>query len=89
MFPMHMIVTLSGTVADIRGFLVIAHIPGSPLTLLGQFVMGAGNQQILNCDAAGVNAQAAIGHNQRINAPSTMFSWMAPSGPDGTVDFRY
>ena len=89
MFPMHMLVTLSGSVAAVRGFLVIAHVPSSPLMLLGQFVVGAGNQQTLNCDAAGVNTQAAIGHSQQINAQSTMFSWTAPSGADGTVDFRY
>ena len=81
--------TLSGSVANVLGFLVIAHVPDSPLMLLGQFVVGAGNQQILNCDAAGVNTQAAIGHNQQINAPSVMFSWTAPSDADGRVDFRY
>ena len=67
---------------------MIAHVPGQPLMLLGQFATGGPNQQVINCDTVGVNSQASIGHNGQINAASTTFSWTAPSDSDGTVDFR-
>ena len=88
-FILQLIVTLSGA-TDFRGFLVIAHVPGQNMMLLGQFSSAQANHQILDCDIAmGVNSQAAIGHSGRINAPSTTFMWTAPNGPDGMVDFRY
>ena len=81
-------VTLSGT--EFRGFLVIAHVPGQPLMLLGAFTAEAGNQQVIEeCDTVGANMQAAIGHSQNMRDTSTTFSWTAPSDVDGTVDFRY
>ena len=87
-FPL-MTVTVSGSIV-FQGFLVIAHVPGQPLMLLGGFNTGAGNQQIIEeCDTAlGVNTQAAIGHSGTIGATSTTFSWTAPDA-DGMVDFRY
>ena len=85
-FPL--IVTLSG--AEFRGFLVIAHVPGQPLMLLGAFTTEAGNQQVIEeCDTVGANMQAAIGHSQRLSVTSTTFSWTAPSDGDGMVNFRY
>ena len=73
-----------------QGFLVIGHIPGQPLMVLGAFTTGGPNQQVIEeCDNAGVNMQAAIGHSGRVGATSTTFSWRAPSDADGTVDFRY
>ena len=82
------IVTLSGSQV-FRGFLVIGHVPGQPLMVLGAFSTGGANQQVIEeCDNMGVNMQAAIGHMNRVNAASTTFSWTAPSDADGTVDFR-
>ena len=82
--------TLSGSLV-FQGFLVIGHVPGQPLVVLGAFATapGGSNQQIIEeCDNMGVNMQAAIGHMSRVNAASTTFSWTAPSDADGTVDFR-
>ena len=80
--------TLSGSI-EFRGFLVIGHVPGQPLVVLGAFATGGLNQQIIEeCDNMGVNMQAAIGHMGRVNAMSTTFSWTAPSDADGMVDFR-
>ena len=80
--------TVSGSIV-FQGFLVIAHVPGQRLMLLGGFTTGGPNQQIIEeCDTVGANTQAAIGHMNRIDATSTTFSWAAPSGQDGTVDFR-
>ena len=85
MFPLT--VTLSG--GTFQGFLVIAHVPGQPLMLIGQFANVSENQQIIDCDTAlGVNTQAAIGHMDRVNDTSTNFTWTAPSDSNGTVDFR-
>ena len=80
--------TLSGSQA-FQGFLVIGHVPGQPLMVLGAFSTGGANQQVIEeCDTVGANMQAAIGHSGRVNAASTTFSWTAPSDADGTVDFR-
>ena len=69
---------------------MIAHVPDQPLMVLGAFTTGGPNQQIIEeCDNAGVNMQAAIGHSGRVGATSTTFSWRAPSDADGMVDFRY
>ena len=82
--------TLSHSGSEIiRGFLVIGHVPGQPLVVLGAFATGGSNQQIIEeCDNVGVNMQAAIGHMGQVNAASTTFSWTAPSDADGMVDFR-
>ena len=68
---------------------MIAHVPGQPLMLLGQFATSGENQQVIDCDTAmGVNTQAAIGHMGRVGAASTAFTWTAPSDSNGMVDFR-
>ena len=73
----------------IQGFIVIGHVPGQQLMVLGTFIAGGPNQQIIEeCDNMGVNMQAAIGHMGRVGATSTSFFWIAPSDADGTVDFR-
>ena len=73
-----------------RGFLVIAHVPGQNTMLLGQFLPQNSNQQTIDCDTVGAATQATITHR---NAASTDFSqmnfmWQAPSGANGTVNFR-
>ena len=74
-----------------RGYVVIAHVPGQNNTLLGQFVPQNASQQTYNCDPVGVNAAAAITHNNpdpRIDFTSMQFMWQAPADANGTVDFR-
>ena len=86
-FPLNCIVTLSGQ--TFQGFLVIGHVPGERLMVLGTFATDGANQQVIEeCDTVGANMQAAIGHSGRVGAASTSFSWTAPSDADGTVDFR-
>ena len=73
----------------IQGFLVVGHVPGQRLMVLGTLVTGGPNQQIIaECDTVGANTQAAIGHMNRVNAALTSFFWTAPSDADGMVDFR-
>ena len=89
---MYNTVTLSGT-NDFLGFLVIAHIPGMNSNLLGAFNPLNTNQQNLQCDPNGVLGQATVAHtranNDRNPFSSMTFMWQAPSGSDGTVDFRF
>ena len=72
-----------------RGFIVKAHVPGQNQMLLGQFTAQA-NQQTLNCDNAGVATTATIAHsnNAQMDFQNMTFTWQAPSGSDGVVDFR-
>ena len=84
-----LIVTLSGT-ETFRGFLVIAHAPGQNGMLLGRFIPRNSNQQTLDCDAVGAATQATVTHsNSGLTQFSSMtFTWEAPAGADGMVDFR-
>ena len=80
--------TLSGG-QEFQGLLVIGHVPGEPLMVLGAFATVGTNLQVIEeCDTVGANMRAAIGHMGRVGATSTFFSWIAPSDADGTVDFR-
>ena len=82
-------VILNGT-ETFRGFLVIAHVPGQNGMLLGRFIPRNSNQQTLDCDAVGAATQATVTHsNSGLTRFSSMtFTWEAPAGADGTVDFR-
>lgn len=77
-----------------RGFLVIAHVPGQNNALIGQFTPGNANQQTLDCGAvlnvAPPNPTATIAHSNagRQDFTSQTMTWQAPTGADGTVDFR-
>ena len=81
--------TLSGS-ETFTGFLVIAHVPGQNGMLLGTFTPQNSNQQTLDCDAVGASTQATVTHSNsaRTQFSSMTFSWIAPTGADGTVDFR-
>ena len=59
--------------------------------LLGAFTPQNANQQTLDCDSVGAATTATIAHsnNGRTQFSSMTFMWQAPSGSDGTVDFRY
>ena len=59
--------------------------------LLGAFTAQNSNQQILDCDDVGTAPTATVAHsnNARTQFPSMTFTWRAPSGADGTVDFRF
>ena len=82
-------VTLSGGTSFL-GFLVIAHVPGVNDMLLGRFVPQT-FQQTLDCDATGASTQATVTHRNglRTQLSSMVFTWEAPTGGDGTVDFRF
>lgn len=84
-------VTLSGSSTNtFRGFIVKAHVPSQDQILLGQFIPQA-SQQTLDCDNMGAANVATVAHSNsaRTNFQSMTFTWRAPSGSDGTVDFRY
>ncbi len=83
--------TLSGSSTNrFRGFIVKAHVPGQDLMLLGQFIPQT-SQRTLDCDDVGAANAATVAHSNsaRTNFQSMTFTWRAPSGSDGTVDFRY
>ena len=85
------IVTLSGSTSNtFLGFIVEAHVPGQNQMLLGQFIQQNSNQRILDCDNVGAANAATVAHSNSAltNFPSMTFMWQAPSGSDGTVDFR-
>ena len=82
--------TLSGG-NTFLGFLVIAHVPGQNNMLLGAFSPQGSNQQTLDCDSVGAANAATVAHSNsaRTQCSSMTFTWQAPSGADGTVDFRF
>ena len=84
--------SLVGSTATFRGFLVIAHVPGEDRMLLGTFTPQNGRQQILDCSFTGASneAQSTIAHNnsEQNNFQNMTFAWTAPSNEDGIVDFR-
>lgn len=59
--------------------------------LLGAFTTQNSNQQILDCDDVGTAPTATVTHSNsaRTQFSSMTFMWQAPSGADGTVDFRF
>ena len=85
-------VTVKGSTATFRGFLVIAHVPGVDHMLLGSFTPQNGSQQTLNCSFTGASneMESTIAHNNsaKIDFQSITTEWMAPSDHNGMVDFR-
>lgn len=88
-FPTAVNLTGSASNQMFRGFLVIAHVPGQNDTIIGQFTPQSPKQQNLDCDPVGANMGPTVGHTNRADVTTEVLSWTAPSGADGTVDFRY
>ena len=86
-------VTLKGSKAPFRGFLVMAHVPGEDHMLLGSFIPQNERQQTLNCSFTGASneRESTIVHNnsELLNFQSMILKWRAPSSSNGLVDFRY
>ena len=87
------VVTLKGSNATFRGFLVIAHVPGEDHLLLGSFIPQNKSQQTLDCSVTGASSEneSAVGHSNSdwLNFQSMTLKWKAPLDSDGTVNFRY
>ena len=85
-------VSLVGSTATFRGFLVIAHIPGEDHMLLGSFTPQNESQQTLNCSFTGASneMESTIAHHNpdKIDFQNMTMMWTAPSDEDGMVDFR-
>ena len=85
--------SLTGSDATFRGFLVIAHVPGEDHMLLGTFLPQNKSQQTLNCSFTGASneMQSTIAHNntKKIDFLRMTMMWKAPAEKDGMVDFRY